>query len=788
MWVSLTRSCYGLGEACTADDSSNCTGTGVVCHITCVCDSNHYPSNGGCTEKIDLGFSGCTNGNAVNECADDNTECIAGFCKCVSTHYDNNGDTSRGECDKKKKLGEGCSTNQDCTSSDSNSECSGNKCQCQSSYYDDNGNNAEGTCASKVNLEGTCTATTSGSGDPCNTAFAMCTGSESSYTCKCQGGYYKSDGNTCSKVGVALRSSCTIPTSESGTTITDACKITFAECMATSDASTTTCQCTATHYTYGSECRQKKKLREGCSTNQDCTSSDSNSECSGNKCQCQSSYYDDNGNNAEGMCASKVNLEGTCTAATSGSGDPCNAKFAVCTGRRSSYTCKCQGGYYKSGGNTCSKVGVALRSSCTIPTSESGTTITDACKITFAECMATNDASTTTCQCTATHYTYGSECRQKKKLGEGCSTNQDCTSSDSNSECSGNKCQCHSSYYDDNGNNAEGTCASKVNLEGTCTAATSGSGDPCNTKFAVCTGRRSSYTCKCQGGYYKSGGNTCSKVGVALRSSCTIPTSESGTTITDACKITFAECMATSDASTTTCQCTATHYTYGSECRQKKKLGEGCSTNQDCTSSDSNSECSGNKCQCQSSYYDDNGNNAEGTCASKVNLEGTCTAATSGSGDPCNTKFAVCTGRRSSYTCKCQGGYYKSGGNTCSKVGVALRSSCTIPTSESGTTITDACKITFAECMATSDASTTTCQCTATHYTYGSECRQRQQLGEICSSHKDCISFDKKSKCGTSRTCQCQTNYYDSDGSINVGGTCTSKVGLGSACPRPDAC
>ncbi|WAR31200.1 hypothetical protein MAR_033742, partial [Mya arenaria] len=55
------------------------------------------------------------------------------------------------------------------------------------------------TLAVKVNLEGTCTAATSGSGDPCNTAFAVCTGSESSYTCKCQGGYYKSVGNTCSK-------------------------------------------------------------------------------------------------------------------------------------------------------------------------------------------------------------------------------------------------------------------------------------------------------------------------------------------------------------------------------------------------------------------------------------------------------------------------------------------------------------------------------------------------------------------------------------------------------------
>ncbi|WAR31198.1 PTPRS-like protein, partial [Mya arenaria] len=516
MWVSLTRSCYGLGEACTADDSSNCT-------------------------EIDLGFSGCTNGNAVNECADDNTECIAGFCKCVSTHYDNNGDTSRGECDKKKKLGEGCSTNQDCTSSDSNSECSGNKCQCQSSYYDDNGNNAEGTCASKVNLEGTCTATTSGSGDPCNTAFAMCTGSESSYTCKCQGGYYKSDGNTCSK---------------------------------------------------------EKKLGEGCSTNQDCTSSDSNSECSGNKCQCHSSYYDDNGNNAEGTCASKVNLEGTCTAATSGSGDPCNTKFAVCTGRRSSYTCKCQGGYYKSGGNTCSK---------------------------------------------------------EKKLGEGCSTNQDCTSSDSNSECSGNKCQCQSSYYDDNGNNAEGTCASKVNLEGTCTAATSGSGDPCNTKFAVCTGRRSSYTCKCQGGYYKSGGNTCSKE-LPLDSPCLQP---------DACATAHSVCLQKK------CQCSENYYNtndanqYKKTCKSKHYLNEKCDDEANPNQcKDDKAECSNSNnmklCRCIAGYHEE-----KGVCIANKALGEECDVSTE-----CSDSAAVCTG--SNKVCTCGSNHYDdnafSAGGNCQEI------------------------------------------------------------------------------------------------------------------------
>ncbi|XP_052787969.1 transmembrane cell adhesion receptor mua-3-like isoform X2 [Mya arenaria] len=290
-------------------------------------------------------------------------------------------------------------------------------------------------------------------------------------------------------------------------------------------------------------------------------------------------------------------------------------------------------------------------------------------------------------------------------------------------------CNCVSTHYDNNGDISGGECDKRKQLGEICT-----SHEDC-TSFNKKTMCGSARKCQCRTNYYDSDGNV----------------------------------------------------NVGGTCISKKKLGEDCSTNKDCTSSDSNSECHGRKCQCQSSYYDGNGNTGGGTCASKVNLEGSCTAATLGSGDPCNTAFAVCTGSESFYTCKCRRGYYKSGGNTCSKVGVALGSSCTIPTTERGPTITDACRITFAECRATSD-SLSTCQCTATHYSSGPECRQRQQLGEICSSHEDCSSFDTNSICGHGRTCQCQTNYYDSDGSINNGGTCLSKVGLGSACPRPDAC
>ncbi|XP_052808914.1 phosphatidylinositol phosphatase PTPRQ-like isoform X2 [Mya arenaria] len=49
--VSLTRSCHGLGQTCTVNPS-NCTCTGEVClgSNTCVCDSEHYTANGGCTE------------------------------------------------------------------------------------------------------------------------------------------------------------------------------------------------------------------------------------------------------------------------------------------------------------------------------------------------------------------------------------------------------------------------------------------------------------------------------------------------------------------------------------------------------------------------------------------------------------------------------------------------------------------------------------------------------------------------------------------------------------------
>ncbi|WAR08117.1 PTPRH-like protein [Mya arenaria] len=59
--VSLTRSCHGLGQTCTVNPS-NCTCTGEVClgSNTCVCDSEHYTANGGCTEIAQLQVTSIT--------------------------------------------------------------------------------------------------------------------------------------------------------------------------------------------------------------------------------------------------------------------------------------------------------------------------------------------------------------------------------------------------------------------------------------------------------------------------------------------------------------------------------------------------------------------------------------------------------------------------------------------------------------------------------------------------------------------------------------------------------
>ncbi|WAR08141.1 hypothetical protein MAR_018099, partial [Mya arenaria] len=129
--VSLTRSCYGLGEPCTVSNPSNCTGPGVVCggSNTCLCNSNHYTANGGCREKISLDSWCYTSHNNTDQCAADNAICDSRYgyaCKCRSGYYvDPNNAT---KCKARKPLGGVCQYNTDCT--DSNAECSSSKCRC----------------------------------------------------------------------------------------------------------------------------------------------------------------------------------------------------------------------------------------------------------------------------------------------------------------------------------------------------------------------------------------------------------------------------------------------------------------------------------------------------------------------------------------------------------------------------------------------------------------------------------------------------------------------------------
>ncbi|XP_053381250.1 uncharacterized protein LOC123562128 [Mercenaria mercenaria] len=161
-------------------------------------------------------------------------------------------------------------------------------------------------------------------------------------------------------------------------------------------------------------------------------------------------------------------------------------------------------------------------------------------------------------------------------------------------------------------------------------------------------------------------------------------------------------------------------------------LGSACTITYECKVR--NSQCYNAKCICSDNFYDTNGNTTDGgLCNAKVSLDYLCPGmdtACSGS----NVECAVKSPSSSDTYCVCKPLYYDDN-----------------PQYLDGT------------------------------------CRLKVELGETCISINNMCRPDY-SMCGTSDTCECQSDYYDNNGASDIGGECLEKLALNSKCNETYQC
>ncbi|XP_060598141.1 polycystin-1-like isoform X3 [Ruditapes philippinarum] len=161
-------------------------------------------------------------------------------------------------------------------------------------------------------------------------------------------------------------------------------------------------------------------------------------------------------------------------------------------------------------------------------------------------------------------------------------------------------------------------------------------------------------------------------------------------------------------------------------------LGAACTVTYDCKVR--NAQCSNSKCICPANFYDTNLNTTNGgLCYAKVDLDHECPG------------------------------------------------------------MDTACMGSHVECAVKSPSSANTyCLCESAYYDdnpqyVGGTCRLKVELGQPCTSINNMCRPDY-SLCGTSDTCECQTGYYDNDGTLNIGGDCLQVLALYSSCNQSYQC
>ncbi|XP_060587916.1 multiple epidermal growth factor-like domains protein 10 [Ruditapes philippinarum] len=276
-------------------------------------------------------------------------------------------------------------------------------------------------------------------------------------------------------------------------------------------------------------------------------------------------------------------------------------------------------------------------------------------------------------------------------------------------------CTCNSGYYDDNGNQAGGTCTRKIEL-GSYGCSTTVS-DSCKTPNAACQSDR---YCRCNNGYYDDNG---SQGGGTCRQKIELGSTGCSTTVTNSCKSPYATCQSHGGS----CKCNNGYYddngswAVGGTCTRKIELGStGCSTtvSDSCKSLYATCQSNGGSCKCNDGYYDDNGSRAGGTCRQKIELGSTGCSTTAT--DSCKSPHATC--QSSGGNCRCNSGYYDDNGSGA-----------------------------------------------------GGTCTRRKDLGVQCSNiSNECA--DTNAACLDNK-CTCGSYYYDDSG-FNPGGSCESVSNL----------
>ncbi|XP_052811419.1 fibronectin-like [Mya arenaria] len=828
IFVSLVRTCYGIGENCTLGD---CSGPGEICvEDNCACDSStHYQAQGGtqCSAKGTSIGGACTVpgiGSVGSACSASNSQCTGssgegqGTCSCLSGNYQSAtnvcspiGTSIGGSCTVPASTG---SSGSPCSAS--NSQCTGSnsdsfgKCSC----LDQNYQSATNMCSQiGTTIGGSCTKPGTGSiGSACSVQNSQCTGSsgEGLGKCSCSDQNYQSATNMCSPIGTTIGGSCTKPGTGS---IGSACSVQNSQCTGSSGKGLGKCSCSDQNYqsatnmcspigtTIGGSCTKPGtgSIGSACSVQ--------NSQCTGasaeglGTCSCSDQNYQ----SATNMCSLiGTTIGGSCTKPGTGSiGSACSVQNSQCTGSSGEGlgTCSCSDQNYQSATNMCSLIGTTIGGSCTKPGTGS---IGSACSVQNSQCTGASAGGLGTCSCSDQNYqsatnmcsligtTIGGSCTKPGtgSIGSACSVQ--------NSQCTGasagglGTCSCSDQNYQ----SATNMCSLiGTTIGGSCTKPGTGSiGSACSVQNSQCTGSSGEGLgkCSCSDQNYQSATNMCSPIGTSIWGSCTVPRSGSSG---NPCSAQNSQCTGSSGEGLGACSCLSGYYPSATNvCSQiGTTIGGSCtvpgtgSSGSPCNAP--NSQCTGasagglGTCSCFSGYYQ----SATIMC-SKIgtSIGVSCTKPSSGSvGSPCSAPASQCTGTsgEGAGTCSCLSGYYPSATNVCSTIGTSIGASCTKPSSGSSG---NPCSATNSQCTGSSGEGAGTCSCVYQYYqSVTNVCSPQVGLGSQCTMKSACLN--ENSDClghpsGSGSTCQCTSDYFDTNTVDNIQGLCIRKITLDSRC------
>ncbi|VDI58693.1 Hypothetical predicted protein [Mytilus galloprovincialis] len=163
-----------------------------------------------------------------------------------------------------------------------------------------------------------------------------------------------------------------------------------------------------------------------------------------------------------------------------------------------------------------------------------------------------------------------------------------------------------------------------------------------------------------------------------------------------------------------------------------------CKVNGNC--SEANNVCTSTKCACSTTSFKEDSTTK---CASKIALDGTCTASPAGQ---CIDTNAAC--HATHLKCKCKSSFFANKAAACASEIAALNDACDATDPSPGQCAKD-----NSECRI--DGSGGKCLCKTTHYTDGGNCVIRIVPGASCASTQ-CVNH---ASCNTTSKCQCDAGY-----------------------------